>query len=103
DAVQPRMIDVASAPCERHHLVAVREQVLADGAADAGAAAGHRGNARGASVAFRRPGGDTHELAPTSASTRSGLPLPFSILSGGQISTAPAAGSRSRFERHCSP
>ena len=45
----------------------------------------------------------SHSGAPTNASTRSGLPLPFSIFSGGQISTAPAGGSRSRLLRHCSP
>ena len=37
------------------------------------------------------------------AMVRSGLPLPFSILSCGQISTAPAGGSRSRLLKHCSP
>ena len=37
-----------------------------------------------------------HVHAATSASTRSGLPLPFWIFSGGQISTAPVGGSRSR-------
>ena len=31
------------------------------------------------------------------------LPLPFSIFSGGQISTAPVGGSRSRLARHCRP
>ena len=39
----------------------------------------------------------------TKASTRSGLPLPCSIFSGGQISTAPVGGSRSRLLRHCRP
>ena len=38
-----------------------------------------------------------------SASTRSGLPDPCRILSGGQTITAPVGGSRSRFVRHCSP
>jgi hypothetical protein len=37
---------------------------------------------------------------PTSASTRSGLPLPFWIFSGGVISTLPVGGSWSRLVRH---
>ena len=91
DAVQLRMIDLGPAARQRHDLVALREQVLADGTADAGAAAGDCCDPA------------RHAAAPISASTRSGLPLPFSILSGGQISTAPAGGSRSRLLRHCRP
>ena len=41
--------------------------------------------------------------AGTSASTRSGLPVPPLIFSGGAISIAPLGGRRSRLERHCSP
>ena len=93
DAVQLGMVDLAAAPRQRHHLVALRQQVRADRLADAGAAAGHGGDGMR----------EIHGVAPTSASTRSGLPLPFSILSGGQISTAPVGGSRSRLLRHCRP
>ena len=78
-------------------LDAVGEQLLADREADAGAAPGDDGNAR----AFA--GACAHPPPSTSARTRSGLPLPFSIFSGGQISTAPVGGNRSRLERHCSP
>jgi len=39
----------------------------------------------------------------TSASTRSGLPLPCWIFSGGQISRLPVGGNWSRLHRHCRP
>jgi hypothetical protein len=39
----------------------------------------------------------------TKANTRSGLPLPFSIFSGGQINTAPVGGNWSKLLRHCKP
>jgi len=44
DAVEFRMVDVAGPARERHDFVAAREQVFADGAADASAAAGDRGD-----------------------------------------------------------
>src|SRR6185437_11256164 len=39
----------------------------------------------------------------TNATTRTGLPLPFTILSGAAITTAPVAGSLSRLRRLASP
>src|SRR5581483_8618722 len=39
----------------------------------------------------------------TSARTRSGLPLPWRILSGAATTTAPVGGSWSRLVRHCRP
>ena len=66
-------------PIERDDMLSFVEQGLADRPADARAAAGDEGA--------------VDHAASTSARTRSGLPLPFSILSGGQISTAPVGGS----------
>ena len=82
DAVQLRVRDRAWPTRERHDLDAVGEELLADRQADAGAAAGDRSDACASAVA-------AHAASSTSASTRSGLPLPFSIFSGGQTSTAP--------------
>ena len=94
DRVQARMVGRAGHAVERDHGRSLAEQPIADRATDAGAAAGDE----------RDPlAGAAHAASSTSASTRSGLPLPFSILSGGQIRSAPVGGRRSRLVRHCRP
>src|ERR1700740_2198353 len=49
------------------------------------------------------PHHEVRSYAGTSASTRSGLPEPFSILSGVVISKVPVGGSLSRLVRLASP
>ena len=93
DAVESRVRELRQAQRERHHLVVLAQQVFANRPPDTGAAAGHDRDLR------RR----RHVAVSTSASTRNGLPLPFSIFRGGQISTAPVGGNWSRLARHCRP
>ena len=107
-------VEARRAARHRHHRPAVVQQLAADLLADAGTAAGDHRHALPRRVharpgpravpevsAFGRPCG-AHDAA-TNASTRNGLPLPFWIFSGGQISIAPVGGSRSRLLRHCRP
>ncbi|MPM99531.1 hypothetical protein SDC9_146723 [bioreactor metagenome] len=82
DTVQPGVVDLGAPPRQRDDFVALLQQLFADDLSDAGAAARHRRNL----VGF-------HVLPSTSASTRSGLPLPFSIFSGAATTSAPVGGS----------
>ena len=71
-----------------------RRAVVADRAADAARAAGDDGDVRVASSRGYRE---------TRARTRSGLPEPPLIFSGGLMMSAPVGGSWSRLLRHCRP
>ena len=96
DVVQFGVRDVGAAARQRDHLVALFQQLLADHLADAGAATRHGGHLVGLCACHAL-------LSSTNAITRSGLPLPFSILSGAATTRAPVGGSWSRLVRHCRP
>ena len=71
DAVHVRVLQLAFAPRQRHHIPAAFEQVFANDAADTGAATGDYRGFLLMLVAHR-----SLLYSATSARTRSGLPLP---------------------------